>query len=762
MPTDLTSPLAAQTEIWISAQMGEPQNCAFNLSYSLRLLGDLNISILRSALQQLIDRHEALRMIFSRDENNFSVIEFLPLSLQVFDLAELDLEAKVEQLAAILGQEVSQSFQLEGSLLFRAKLVKLDLESHQLILTAHQLICDNRSWRVIINDLGQIYSALLARIEPNLPLLTIEFSQYAIATAAAVEQPAEQYWLEQFSQSIPILDLPTDRPRPRQRTFDAGCEVWQLSPEIAGGLQDLATRLDCELKTLLLASWEIWIYRLTGQDDVVVGVPADGTVKFGCPDLVGNCVNLLPIRSRIDGTRPFRHYLDDRSLAVSAAYAHQEFSLGSLIGKLPLKRDASRLPLVSILFDVDRGLDVREGAFEGLVVECFANPQPYENFELSMKVTELSGGLTLTCQYNSNLFDRVTIGRRLAEFETLLGGIVANPNCPIDLLPLLPAAELELLDFWNQTAISESIPQGGRCANERTIHELFIEQAEQTPDRLAVIFGDRQLTYQQLDRQSNRYAHHLQALGVTAGSVVGISLERSIDTILAMLGVLKAGGAYVPLDPSYPQHRLAYKLADSQATILITQAHLLDLLPIEQVQMFCVDRDAEILNTYPTDRPTSLVAPTDLAYIIYTSGSTGNPKGVQIEHRSAVNFLTSMQNRPGLTAQDTLLSVASISFDMSILDIFLPLSVGATLLIVSREVTTDGERLSQILNASGTTAMQATPATWRLLLASNWQGSPPLKIYYWSGVDLYGICMVPRKLRSIRRSSKLSRGMSQF
>ncbi|MGF2034139.1 MAG: non-ribosomal peptide synthetase [Nostoc sp. CmiVER01] len=720
----LTAPATeSQKEIWASVQMGDSANCAYNESQSLRLKGNLDVEAFQSAVQQLVQRHEALRTTFSTDGNTLCIVASLRIEIPIIDLAGLKPQEQETKIASILQQEVEQPFDLEHGPLFRAKIVKLHPQEHLAIMTAHHIICDGWSWAVLMPDVGKLYSGLQQGIVPELEEPD-HFSEYAILQeeeAQSLEAIAiEQYWLDQFSDSVPVLDFPSDRPRPLFRTFNAAREDWHLNPELVANLKQLGTKLGCSFMTTILSGFEVWLHRLTGQDDLVVGISAAGQAALGQYNLVGHCVNLLPLRSRINGEKSFSDYLQTRRSAVLDAYDHQQFTFGSLIKKLVFPRDSSRIPLVPITFNIDQGLDGDSLPFAGLEVEFFSNPRAFENFELFINATELRGQLTLECQYNTNLFDADTIRRRMAEFETLLAGIVANPNQIIAKLPILPTTEQQLLAAWNNT--QTAYPE------DKSIHQLFETQVERTPDAIAVVFQNQQLTYLELDWRANQLAHYLQTLGVKPGVLVGICLERSTEIAIALLGVLKAGGAYVPLDPTYPKERLTFMLDDAQVSVLLTKANLLNLLPDNQVKVVCLDTDGEKIVYYPTHKPDYLANAENLAYVIYTSGSTGTPKGVKVSHQNVVNLLESMREQPGLTQQDILLSVTTLSFDIAVLEIFLPLIVGATTLIVSREVATDGEKLLKTLNHSRATIMQATPATWRLLLAAGWQGSKQLKI----------------------------------
>ncbi|MEE3716401.1 amino acid adenylation domain-containing protein [Tumidithrix elongata RA019] len=725
----LTAPATeSQKEIWASVQMGNDANCAYNESQTMRLEGDLNLVAFQTALKQLVQRHESLRTTFSTNGSNLCIASSLDLEIPFFDLSRLSAQEREQGIVQQRRKAVTEPFNLEHGPLFRVEILKLSEQEHLAMITAHHIICDGWSWALLMTDLGNLYSALKNGEAPDLEDPEL-FSEYAISleeTEKSEEAIAtEAFWLEQYADSVPLVDFPTDRPRPPLRTFSSAREDWDLSPNLVANLKQLGTKYGCSFMTTLLSGFEVWLYRLTGQDDLVVGVSAAGQAASGFYNLVGHCVHLLPLRSQVDGTHSFSEYLQGRRTAVLDAYDHQQFTFGSLVQKLSIPRDASRIPLAPILLNIDQGLDSSKLPFDGLKVELFSNPRAYENFELFVNATELAGKVTLETQYNTNLFDSETIRCRMAELETILEGIIANPEQSIATLPLLPSSERAVLAQWNQT--EAPFPQ------DLCIHQLIEAQVERTPDAIAIVYENRQLTYGELDWKANQLAHYLSSLGVKKETLVGIFCERSLDAIVGILGILKAGGAYVPLDPDYPQERLEYMLEDSQISVLLTQESLKSNLSTCSVRIVCLDHDWESIQAASSELsasqpPSTDVTPNNLSYIIYTSGSTGKPKGVQIEHRSVVNLLNAIRNQQCLTAEDTLLSVTTLSFDIVVSEIFLPLSVGARLIVVSRTATSDGLQLIKELETSGITFMQPTPATWRLLLTAGWQGSPRLKM----------------------------------
>jgi amino acid adenylation domain-containing protein len=720
----LTAPAtASQQEIWASVRMGDDANCAYNESQTLQLRGSLDVAKLQTAIQLLRDRHESLRMTLSPDGTNLCISANLKLDVPLVDLSDLDEPARQARLDALIHTEVNQPFDPEHGPLFRVQIVRLSATEHRVLMTAHHIICDGWSWGILVPELGKIYSALIQGNSPDLEPAD-RFSDYALtieseATSAEIVA-TENFWLNQYEKSIPVLDLPTDRPRPALRTFAADRYDYRIAPELAIDLKQLGTKMGCSFTTIMVAAFEVFLYRLTGKTEIVVGIPAAGQADSGNYQLVGHCVNLLPLRTTIDASQPFTSYLSRRQPEMLDAYEYQQLTFGTLVQKLAIARDPSRIPLVSVVFNIDKGLSANQMPFSGLEASFYANPRAFENFELFINAVDNPDGLVLECQYNTNLFDRQTIATRLAEFEILLAGIVSDPDRSLATLPLLTTDEQQWLERQNQTAAE--FP--ALC-----LHQLFEEQAKLAPERVAVTCGDSQLTYQELDTQANQLAAHLQTLGIKPEVTVGICMERSVEMLVGVLGILKAGGAYVPIDPAYPKERLSFLMADANVGVLVTQTAIRANLPATAAQIVNLDRDW--MSQIPSSDGSQLssgVTPDNLAYIIYTSGSTGKPKGVQIPHRNVVNLLNAMRQQPGLAAEDTLISVTTLSFDIAVAELFLALSVGAHLVIARREVASDGNRLMNLMSEVAATYLQATPATWRLLLTAGWNGSLGMKI----------------------------------
>ena len=459
-------------------------------------------------------------------------------------------------------------------------------------------------------------------------------------------------------------------------------------------------------------------FRLSGQDDLVVGVPFAGQAGAGLEALIGQCTHTLPLRVKLEAGGTFVSLLRKTHEILMDAQDNWNYSFGKLVQILNLPRDSSRIPLVSVTFNLDLPMD--EVQFAGCTREITAGPRFYFQYDLGFNLVDEGDTLLVECDYNRSLFDADAVRCWLANFQTLLEGIVADPNQPLGRLPLLgPAERRRLLVERNETR--------REVAREATVQGLVAEQAARTPEAVAVDWSGQSFSYAELDRRANQLAQGLRNLGVGPDSLVALCVERSFDMVVAMLGILKAGGAYVPIDPALPRDRVSAILEDTSATVVLTHRSLLSKLPESKARLVCLDGDLEIIARKNATPAPANVGPANLAYVIYTSGSPGEPKGVEITHGAVVNFLLSMQEQPGLKADDVTLALTTLSFDIAVLEILAPLIAGGRTVIVHREVLADPEALNATLRRSGVTVIQATPVTWRLLRDVGWTGDRNLK-----------------------------------
>ncbi|MBD2625734.1 non-ribosomal peptide synthetase [Trichormus variabilis] len=715
----------AQQRLWFLSQL-EPNSSAYNIPAAVRLTGKLNVAALSKSIKEIIRRHEILRTTFtvvdgeaiqviSKGENfTFSVID-----LQA--LAEDEKQQQVQNLAVL---EAQKPFDLVQDLLIRVSLLQLSETDNVILLTMHHIVSDGWSTGIFIKELTALYTAFSQYQPSPLPQLPIQYADFAIWQRKWLQNEVLQtqinYWKQQLGGNLPILELPTDKPRPAIQSKNGETQSFQLSKSLTKQLKDLSQQEGVTLFMTLLAAFKVLLYRYTQQEDIIVGTPIANRNRPEIEGLIGFFVNTLVLRTNLGNNPTFREILQQVREVNLVAYAHQDLPFERLVEELQIKRDLTHNPLFQVMFILQNApAEVIE--LPELNLEILKAEKNTAKFDLTLSLTETEAGISGNLEYNTDIFNADRITRMLGHFQVLLAGIVTNPEQNLSELPLLTANEQhQLLIEWNNT--ETDYPQ------DQCIHQLFAAQVEKTPDAVAVVFENQQLTYRELNTKANQLAHYLQKLGVKPEVLVGICVERSLEMVIGLLGILKAGGAYVPLDPKYPQERLAFMVEDSQISVLLTQENLLKTLPPNSAQVICLDSDWKNIATHQQNSVNSNIHPNNLSYTIYTSGSTGKPKGVQIAHRNVVNFLTAMQEKLQLTNIDKLLSVTTLSFDIAVLEIFLPLTTGAKLILVSREVATDGAQLLQQLNNSAVTLMQATPATWRMLLDAGWEGNSQLTI----------------------------------
>lgn len=714
-----------QREIWLADQLGREASLAFNLSVSLQFRGELSLELMRDALQELVDRHESLRASIGSDGETFRVLERYELPLPINDLSSLSPIARQEAVDESIRLTVETPFDLAKGPLFRAELLRLAEDDHLLLLTAHHIVCDGWSWWAIVRELGALYGRRFETTASNLPEAP-SFVDYALAEAEhqgdATQAADEAYWLSRFATGTPVLELPTDRPRPPNRSFASA----RLDHVLDAGLLDALRRMGAArgvgMFATLLAGFSALLSRLSSQSDVVVGIPAAGQPVCGSDHLVGHCVNLLPLRFELDSAKSFAHAIDDAQAMLLDALEHQRYTFGTLLRKLRVRRDPARIPLVSVLFNLDQAMDQECTAFRGLSMEFDSNPRSFETFELFVNAVQVHGQLRLECQYNRDLFDAATVRRWLRAYETLLRSAVERETADLASLPLVDAAARAELSSLQPAVVAYD--------RECRMHEYFEAQCDRTPGQVALRAGRESLSYAELEARSNRVAQVLRSHGVRRGALVGLALDRGPDMLAALLGILKAGAGYVPLDPQFPTERLAYMAADAGLAMLLTTREHAAHFDLRGRPVLLFDEHApQLAAAAPTrlGRDEYAAQPEDPAYVIYTSGSTGRPKGVIVPHRAVSNFLDSMRREPGLLAQDRLMAVTTLSFDIAVLELLLPLAVGAQIVLADRESASDGAALRSLLESSGATVMQGTPSSWRLLVDAGWNGSHEFK-----------------------------------
>ena len=723
-----------QKQLWTLAQIDPEASRAYNESLSLHIHGALNVSALRGAVQQLVNRHDALRITINPSTEQQVIASSMTIDIPLLDLSNKD-DAE-SFIADWQLEEARKPFDFVRGPLFRADVLRVSPQYYVLVLTVHHLVIDGWSFGVLLRELSALYAAECQRVAPSLPPAK-QFSEYVQWQSQQQQGPemaqAEAYWLEQYSDSIPVLELPADRPRPLVQTYNGRREHFTIDASLCSAIKHVSVRERTTLFMMLLASYQVLLHRLTNQDDLVVGIASAGqAVTSG--DLVGYSINLLPLRSRIGNDPSFSDYLARSKRMLSDAFDQQIYSLPNLIRKLKLTTDPSRPPLVTTTFNLDHGSNRMQ--FFDLDVEIIPVSANSSKFDLSLNVTEQNGELILNMDYNSDLFNATTIHRWLGHLRTLLAGIVADPRQRLSELPLLDEKEQQqMLVEWNRT--QAEFPN-------RSLSELFEAQVESTPDQIALTFADDQLTYRELNERANQLAHHLKSRGVGTESVVGIMMERSLDMIVSLLSVLKAGGAYLPLDPDYPQERTAFMLADAAVQTVLTQSKLFSRLPQTEADVICFD-DAEI-TTRSKENPESWVSAVNLAYITYTSGSTGQPKGVQVVHRGVVRLVKG-NDYAHLGPDEVCLQFAPLAFDASTFEIWGSLLNGGRLVVMPPGPATLAE-LGQVLKTHRVTVLWLTAGLFNLMVDEQLDDLRGLRQLL-AGGDALSVSHVERFLREV-------------
>jgi amino acid adenylation domain-containing protein len=712
----------AQREIWLSDQIGEDASCSYNESFSLRLKGSLDENALKESIHEVIQRHEALRATFTEDGEKVRVAPQFNGEISLVDLSNLAATERDQKCAQIVHEDSCRPFDIRQGPLLRVTLLRLAAEDHIALFTSHHIVCDGWSTNVILDELAQLYTAKVEGRAANLPVPK-SFLEYAREQSeqkhSPALQPVEEYWLKQFEKPAPVLELPTDRPRSSVKSYAGATYRTAIAENEYRSIKKAGAQRGCTLFISLLAAYELLMCRLSNQGDVVVGIPAAGQSLVEGASLVGHCVNFLALRSQIHKDLAFADFVKQVKKSVLDAYEHQNYTYGTLVRKLGIPRDPSRLPLIEVQFNLERIGSAMK--LPGLQAEVDPNPKSFVNFDLFLNIVEGDHGLTLDCDYNSDLFDESTIARWISHFKTLLQEFVADANHSVLRVPLLTTDERDrLVKDWNATRVP--------YPTEMKVHELFEEQAARTPNRVAVVFGKEQLTYRQLDERANQLAHYLQAFGAGPDKKVGLFVERSAEMIVGLLGILKSGACYVPLDPSHPKPRIDYILGEADSPILVTQKSLVNGLT-SSARLLLLDADWPKIESQPTSKPKEQASSGNISYVLFTSGSTGKPKGVEVTHQSLVNLICSVRKSPGMTADDTVLAVTTISFDVATGELLVPLSVGARIVVASADDVTDGSRLRELMELHRVSAITATPGTFRLLAEAGWKSRSGLKIW---------------------------------
>lgn len=727
-------PLSAnQQALWFLYQLA-PESWAYNVLFSARICSQVDIPALQRAFQYLVDRHPALRTTYATE--NGSPVQRVQPSAQVHFVETDASEWSSEQLHDRLTLEGRRPFDLENGPIFRVHLFSRSATDCVLLLAVHHVAVDLWSIAVLLDELRVVYAAQVAGSAPNLPELNVQYVDYVGKQAKLLQSEAGDrlfsYWQQQLEGDLPILNMPSDRPRPPAQTFSGASQPFQLAPELTGQLKSLARAKDSTLYVLLLAAFQVLLCRHTHQTDILVGSPTAGRHQREFSGVVGDFINAVALRADLSEDPSFTDFLIQVRSTVADAIQYQAYPFSRLAEQLPLVQGDSHSPVFQSFFvlqklqrfeDLSRFIlptasDTRID-FGGLELEPYPLPHQEGQFDLTLEMIEIGDILQGNLKYNTDLFDASTIAKIIDRFQTLLAGIVENPQRSVSSLPLLPAQERhQLLVEWNATATD--YPRDAR------IHELFEARVRNTPDAIAVVCQDRQLTYAALDRQANQLAHYLQSVGVKPTARVGICLERSLELIVGLLAILKAGGTYIPMDLSYPSERLATMAEDADITVLLSATQSVSKLGFYAGRIVCLD-DLELSSSRAiADRsPHSSTTALDLAYISFTSGSTGRPKGVCVTHRGVVRLVMN-STYVSICDRDIFLQLAPISFDAATFEIWGALLNGAKLVLYPDMMPTP-DSLASILHRESISILWLTAGLFHLMVDRAIEGLLPVK-----------------------------------
>ncbi len=727
IPRDGPLPLSSvQHRLWFMDRM-DPGRSHYNIGAAFRYRGRLDVELMKRAVQELVCRQESLRTRIGERDGAPELVVHEPdgVALDWADVSHLPPEAREPEAVRLSAERVKAPFDLARGPLCRFLLIRLAQDEHVLAMVMHHVISDGWSMMIAAREIGELYEALSTgrALPPPPELQYVDYAAWERDRIGVGLRGEIVYWRQELEGAPALLELPTDRPRPAGVSYRGHSLRRVFSPGLLQTLKRLSREYQTTLFTTLVAGLQVLLHRYSGQDDVVIGSPVANRDLPELDRVVGCFVNNMVLRGRLGGNPTFGEFLGQVRKITLGALDHRHLPFEVLVDTVRPERSTNHAPIFQVLFALHSfGIDLPDVA--GLKAEPWVPKSVADlgvaRFDLAVDMVEHRDELFAMWEYARDLFDEETIARMHGHLERLLEAAAAQPSCRVQDLPVLTVdEERRILDDWNATELQHD--------RSRCVHHLLEETARARPDATAVIDSDGKLTFRALEERANRLAHLLVERGARPGSLVAVCVDRTADMPAAIAAVLKTGAAYVPLDPTHPAERLRYTLEDAGVACVVTLAQFAPLLGDAGAPLVLLDRVAAELAAKPVTSLAVAVKPEDRAYVIYTSGSTGRPKGVEVEHRNVVAFLEAMRLKPGLTADDALLAVTTLSFDIAGLEMWLPMMVGARIVIATKTEVLDGERLIALLEEQQITMLQATPATWRLLLGAGWTGKSDLK-----------------------------------
>ncbi len=710
-----------QRQFWTISQM-HPHSSAYNITSVLRLRGPLDQKALEQSFNCLIAQHTILRTSFYAQKGELfqSIVNKASIKLTVIDSENLpDNENAIE---VQLQDFIKEPFDLSCPPLMRTCLWRISDREHVLAIILHHSITDLRSKELIASEISHLYSTFIHNNQPALEPPDYDYSDYALFhqewLAGSKHSDMLSYWTETLDGHSAFLNLPIDNPRPSFTSLNGTAHDVHLSAVLTKRLQQFSRQQNVTLFLTLLSAYYVLMHRYSKQVDIIVGVPMTNRRQQEIKDILGCFVNILPIAVDFSDNPSFSEILHRVRMTMLKAHRNQEAPYESILAAKSPKHSLSYNPLFQVAFTFEPPMQI---SLEALDVTPQVRHPGGSQLDMFLTLWEDHDSVRGFWEFNTDLFKSESILSLQKSYIALLESLPAAAEKPVSTMPVLSPAQLQtVVTTWNDTNVK--VPEG--CG----IHHLFEKQVDRSPDAVAAVFEKSSITYNELNESSNKFAYYLRQHNTDTNDFYGIYMDRSLDMLIVIMGILKSDGTYIPLDPDFPAARISYMIEHAGMPLIITQQSLKSQLPKSTAQIICYDAEKNTITDCPANSISKTFNPEQLAYIIYTSGSTGKPKGVQISHRAAVNFLLSMAYKPGITDTDILLAVTTLSFDISVLEIFLPLISGACTVILNHDTTADPQRLLSKINEIQPTIMQATPTTWRMLLTAGWRGSPGLKI----------------------------------
>jgi len=716
-------PLSFPQQRQLFLEMLQPGTAVNNLSILLDFKGTLNVSALEQSANKIIERHDALRtcFLFNKVFPAAKISGDFKINISIIDLQHIKIQEQTDKAKQLAEKEVLHAFNLTQAPLIRLKLYKLCEEHHLLLVIVHHTIADGWSLGIFIKELTQFYQNINAGTALSLPGLPVSYADFATWQTDMLRidsmQSSLKYWKQQLSGELPVLELPTDYPHTAKQTFAGKTHRFLLSKNLTDKLEKFCRQEDVTLYMTLLTTFNILLHRYSGQDDILIGSPVANRNLPEIENLVGVFINTIALRLNLEDDVSFKELVHTVKNISLEAYANQELPFEKLVEALKPKRDLSRTPIFQVVFNLQNA-PMPNLEMPGIKIHPLEIDRGVSQFDLTLMITKSEDEYSCMVEYSADLFTSATIKRMFDSFQLLLEHALIEPDCRISKLKLVDDRYLHhVICELNQTQLS--------FQRDKCLHQLFEEQVQKTPNAVALIYKEQSLTYLELNNRANSLARHLQSFGVKTGTRVGVLMEKTLEITEALLAILKAGGTYVPISTSFPAERIKLILEDANIRVLLTN---INTGTLSEPLVNIVDlNDNEYLMINDCSNLYTNITPADLAYIIYTSGSSGTPKGVMVQHAAFMNFICSMQTQPGISCDDVLLSVTSVSFDIAALELFLPLTVGATVVIAGKELMANPLLVSEAINHYYVSIMQATPAVWQLLIEAGWSGKQDLK-----------------------------------